>query len=231
MGKSVTFNVDQLIRELNIIQKSHLPKAAEQALRSFGFDVRELLQKEMQDKYSEVTPYTLRSPYFKQNGLELLIGISDKGRGVSPRSYLGPTDSSRGAGRNEVQPTSFAGALRARYGIDQIPVPVRSSRAGSQFIDKRGNVKPRKVQRLLDQLENPGQGREDYFLIKPGQSSHLSAAIYRRYRVKSANLSAVFALKDQVTQKPTINFEKTVMDAARKELPRPIQRKLDRLMR
>ena len=231
MGKSVTFNVDRLIRKLDILQKSHLPKAAEQALKSFGFDARQLLQKEMQDKYSEVTPYTLRSPYFKQNGLELLIGISDKGRGVSPRSYLGPTDSSRGAGRNEVQPTSFAGALRARYGIDQIPVPVRSSRAGSQFIDKRGNVKPRKVQRLLDQLENPGQGREDYFLIKPGQSSHLSAAIYRRYRVKSANLSAVFALKDQVTQKPTINFEKTVMDAARKELPALIERKLDRLMR
>ena len=129
-----------------------------------------------------------------------------------------------------MQPTSFAGALRARYGIDQIPVPVRSSRAGAQFIDKRGNVKVRKVQRLLDQLQNPGQGREDCFLIKPGQKSHLSPAIYRRYRLKSANLSAVFAFKDQVTQQPTSNFEKTVMDAARKELPAIIQRKLRRLM-
>ena len=44
MGKSVTFNVDKLIRRLDIIQRSHVPKAAEQALRSFGFDVRELLQ-------------------------------------------------------------------------------------------------------------------------------------------------------------------------------------------
>ena len=230
MGASITFNVDRLIRKLDILQKSHLRKAAEQALKSFGFDARELLQKEMKDKYSEVTPYSLRSPFFRQDGLTLLIGISDKGRGVSPRSYLGPTDSSRGAGRNEVQPTSFAGALRARYGIDQTPVPVRSSRAGAQFIDKRGNVKPRKVQRLLDQLENPGQGREDYFLIKPGQRSYLTGGIHRRYRVKTSNISAVFAFKDQVTQKPTLNFEKTVMDAARRELPAIIQRKLRRLM-
>ena len=230
MSASITFNVDRLIRKLDILQKSHLPKAAEQALKSFGFDARELLQMEMKDKYREVTPYSLRSPFFRQDGLTLLIGISDKGRGVSPRSYLGPTDSSRGAGRNEVQPTSFAGALRARYGIDQIPVPVRSSRAGSQLLDKRGNVKPRKVQRLLDQLENPGQGREDYFLIKPDQHSYLSGGIYRRYRVKSSNISAVFAFKDQVTQKPTLNFDKTVMDAARRELPAIIQRKLHRLM-
>ena len=231
MGASATFNVDKLIKKLDIIQKSHLPKAAEQALKSFGFDARELLQKEMQDKYGAVTPFTLRSPYFKQNNLELLIGISDKANGVAPNRYLAPTDRSQGAGRKPVQPTSLAGALRARYGIDDIPVPVRSSRAGAQFIDKRGNLKSRKVQRLLDQLENPGQGREDYFLIKPGQSSHLSGGIYRRYRLKSANLSNVFTFKSQVSQQPTLDFEGVLLEAARKELPVLIQKKLDRLLR
>ena len=231
---AITHNIDDIIRDLSLIQRSHLPKAASQALRSFGFDARELLQKEMRDKYAAVTPFTERSPYFKvKSGMgryELLLGISDKANGVPPRNYLGPTDRSRGGGKQEVQPTSFAGALRARYGIDQIPVPVRSSRAGAQFIDKRGNVKARKVQRLLDQLQNPGKGREDYFLIKPGQKSHLSPAIYRRCRLKSANLSAVFTFASQVTQRPTLNFEKTVLDAARRELPGLIQRKLDRLM-
>jgi len=231
MGASVTFNVDKLIKKLDIIQKSHLPKAAEQALKSFGFDARELLQKEMQDKYGAVTPFTLRSPYFKQNGLELLIGISDKANGVAPNRYLAPTDRSQGAGRKPVQPTSLAGALRARYGIDDIPVPVRSSRAGSQFLDQRGNLKSRKVQRLLDQLENPGQGREDYFLIKPGQSSHLSGGIYRRYRLKTANLSNVFTFKSQVSQQPTLDFKGVLLEAARKELPVLIQKKLDRLLR
>lgn len=231
MGASITFNVDRLIKKLDIIQKSHLPKAAEQALKSFGFDARELLQKEMQDKYGAVTPFTLRSPYFKQNGLELLIGISDKANGVAPNRYLAPTDRSQGAGRKPVQPISLAGALRARYGIDDIPVPVRSSRAGSQFLDQRGNLKSRKVQRLLDQLENPGQGREDYFLIKPGQSSHLSGGIYRRYRLKTANLSNVFTFKSQMSQQPTLDFEGVLLEAARKELPVLIQKKLDHLLR
>ena len=46
MGASITFNVDKLIKEIDLIQKSHLPKAAEQALKSLGFDLREVLQKE-----------------------------------------------------------------------------------------------------------------------------------------------------------------------------------------
>ena len=48
MGASITFNVDKLIKELDLIEKVHIPKAAEQALRSFGFDMRKLLQQEMQ---------------------------------------------------------------------------------------------------------------------------------------------------------------------------------------
>ena len=64
MGKSVTFNVDKLIRKLDIIQRSHLRKASEQALKSFGFDVRELLQDEMRKEYESPSAYTLRdNPY------------------------------------------------------------------------------------------------------------------------------------------------------------------------
>ena len=228
MSRSITHNIDKVIKRL---MSSKIAYSKKHALKSFGFKARETIQQEMRAKYGAVTPFTERSPYFRQRGYyELHVGISDKARGVSPRRYLAPTDQGQGMGRRPIAPTSFAGALRARYGINQLPVPVRSSRAGSQFIDKRGNVKPRKVQRLLDQLQNPGQGREDYFLIRPGQSNNLSGGVYRRYRVKSANISAVFAFKDQVTQKPTINFEKVVFDAARKELPALIQRKLDRLL-
>ena len=51
MGASITFNFDKLIRKLDIIQRSHLPKALEQALKSLGFDLREVLQDEMQREY------------------------------------------------------------------------------------------------------------------------------------------------------------------------------------
>ena len=83
---SITHNIDDIIKQLNIIEKSVLPQAAKAALKSFGFDAREILQNEMREKYGSVTPFTERSPYFKikDGGYGLVIGINDKANGVAP---------------------------------------------------------------------------------------------------------------------------------------------------
>ena len=141
MGASITFNVDKLIRKLDIIEKSHLPKAAEQALKSFGFDARELLQREMQREYESPSAYTLRSPYFRQDGMTLTVGISDRSNGgLSPSQYLAPTNKTGGYFRKPAAPTSLDGAMLARYGIRDIAVPIQSSRAGSPLKDKACKV-------------------------------------------------------------------------------------------
>ncbi|RNC87589.1 MAG: hypothetical protein ED554_11805 [Synechococcus sp. YX04-3] len=229
MGKSVTFNVDKLIKKLDLIEKVHIPKAAEQALRSFGFDVRELLQQEMQREYESPSAYTLRSPYFKQNGLTLTVGISDKASsGLSAAQYLAPTDKSQGRFRKPAAPTALDGAMLARYGIKDIAVPVESSRAGSQFLSAKGGLRSRKVQYLLDQLANPGSGRENYFVIKPGSGSRLTAGIYRRYRVKSEISVAFVFAKQQQTAK--LDYHGVIRKAAEERLPRLIQSKLSRLL-
>ena len=233
MSKAITFNVDGLIKQLDLIEKAYLPDAAKSALKSFGFDAREILQDEMKRQYGAVTPFTLRSPYFKiQNGgYGLLIGISEKANGTPPSRYLAPTDKTGGVSTKPVAPTSFAGALRARYGVDEIPVPVRSSRAGSQFIDKRGNLKGRKVQKLVNELNSSNASlREQYFLIKPAQSRTLSGGIYRRYRVKN-QISPVFTFKAKPTQATSLDFHGVLIKAAQQRLPALIQKKLDRLLR
>ena len=230
LNRSVVFDIQAIAREIDLIENVYLPDAARQALKSFGFEARELLQREMAAKYISATPFTLRSPYFKQDDLTLTIGISDKANGVPPKSYLAPTDRTGGVVRKELQPTSFAGALRARYGIDEVPIPVRSSRAGAQFLDQRGNVKGRKVQALLDNLNDPGSGREDFFLVKPGQSQRLAGGVYRRYRVKSANISAVFALADKPKQATVLDFHGVLEEAARTRSPALIERKLKKIL-
>ena len=160
MGASITFNFASLNQKLDIIQKSHLPKASAQALKSFGFDVREVLQREMEEQFESPSAYTLRSPYFKQDGMMLTVGISDRSRsGLSPAQYLAPTDKSGGRFRKPTAPTSVDGAMLRRYGIRDVAVPVESSRAGSQFLNTKGGLHSRKVQYLLSQLENPGSGR------------------------------------------------------------------------
>ena len=229
MGASITFNVDKLIKKLDIIQKSHLPKASEQALRSLGFDLRELLQKEMQREYESPSAYTLRSPYFKQDGLTLEVGISDKANsGLSPAQYLAPTDKTGGRFRKPAAPTSLDGAILARFRIKDIAVPVESSRAGSQFLNAKGGLRSRKVQSLLDQLNNPGSGRESYFVVKPGSGSRLTAGVYRRYRVKGEISAAFVFAKQQQTAK--IDYHGVIRKAAEERLPGLIQTKLSRLL-
>ena len=229
MGASITFNVDKLIRKLDIIQKSHLPKASEQALKSLGFDLREVLQREMEETYASPSAYSLRSPYFKQDGMTLTVGVSDKSRsGLSPAQYLAPTDQSGGRFRKPAAPTSLDGAMLARYGIKDVAVPVESSRAGKQFLNAKGGLRSRKVQYLLDQLANPGSGRESYFVVKPGSGSRLTAGIYRRYRVKSEISAAFVFAKQQST--PSIDFHGVIRKEAEARLPRLIQSKLSRLL-
>ena len=229
MGASITFNVDKLIKKLDIIERSHLPKASEQALKSLGFDLREVLQKEMEQEYESQSAYTLRSPYFKQDGMTLTIGISDKARsGLSPAQYLAPTDKSGGRFRKPTAPTSLDGAMLKRYGLDDLAVPVASSRAGSQFLNAKGGLRSRKVQYLLDQLSAPGTGREQYFVVKPGSGSHLTAGIYRRYKVKS-DISMAFKFARQQST-PSIDFHSVIRKEAEERLPRLIQTKLARLL-
>ena len=230
MSASITFNVDKLIRKLDIIQKSHLPKASEQALKSLGFDLREVLQKEMEQQYQSPSSYSLRSPFFRQEGMTLTVGISDKARsGLSAAQYLAPTDQSGGRFRKPVAPTSLDGAMLARYGIKDIAVPVESSRAGKQFLNAKGGLRSRKVQYLLDQLANPGSGRESYFVIKPGDSSTLKPGIFRRYRLKDTISQAFVFAKQQQT--PKIDFHGVIRKAAAERLPGLIQTKLSRLLR
>ena len=60
MGASITFNADKLIKKLNLIEKAYLTQAAEQALKSFGFESRKTLADAMRDKYQTATNYTLK---------------------------------------------------------------------------------------------------------------------------------------------------------------------------
>ena len=161
--------------------------------------------------------------------MTLTVGIIDRSRGgLSPAQYLAPTDKSSGSFRKPVAPTSIDGAMLARYGIKDLAVPVESSRAGAQFLNSKGALRSRKVQYLLSQLENPGSGREQYFVIKPGDSSTLKPGIFRRYRLKGTISQAFVFAKQQQT--PKIDYHGVIRKAAEERLPGLIQTKLSRLL-
>ena len=106
----------------------------------------------MRAEYRTATNYTLRSPRFEQRGTELRIFIEDdQSQNQSAAEYLFPTDAKGGVNQKEVLPTTLSGVLR-KFGSNKIAAPVPGSRAGRQFIDKRGNLKGKKVQSLISQL-------------------------------------------------------------------------------
>ena len=92
MSGSIEFNVDKLIKKLDLIEKAYLPQAAEQALKSFGFESRKTLADEMRNRYGTATNYTLKSPRYVHKGLDLMIYINDdQSQNQSAAEYLFPT--------------------------------------------------------------------------------------------------------------------------------------------
>ena len=231
MSVSVNFNLKRLEKKLNQIEKVFLKDAAEQALKSFGFESRNILADAMKDKYQHVTNYTLRSPRFEHRGSRLTIFINDdQSQNQSAAKYLGPTDRTGGVKRKEVQPTTLAGVMR-RFGTSKLPIPQPSTRAGRQFIASNGNLKGKKVQSLVSQLtSNTRTGAEQYFVIV-NKHGGLGPGIWRRYRVKNA-VSLAFALVDQKPKVETrLDFHGLVLRDAEKRLPGMVEDKLRRLLR
>ena len=231
MSASVEFNADKLIKKLNLLQKAYLPQAAEQALKSFGFDSRKILADAMKEKYQHATNYTLRSPRFTHRGLDLTIYINDdQSQNQSAAEYLFPTDAGDGRRRKPLKPTTLAGFIRGRYGTNRIPAPVPGSRAGRQFINKAGNLRGKKVQSLISQLSSPSAGYREQYFVLPERRGGLGPGIWRRYRAKDT-VSLAFALLDQKPkQDTTIDIHGLLLEEARQQLPTLIQKKLDRLL-
>ena len=185
----------------------------------------------MRSRYQTATNYTLKSPRFKQDGLNLSIYINDdQSQNQSAAEYLFPTDRSDGRRQKPIKPTTLAGFLQGKYGTNKIPVPVPGSRAGRQFINKAGNLKGKRVQSLISQLSSPSaRYREQYFVLTERHGG-LGPGIWRRYRAKDA-VSLAFALLDRKpTQDTSIDIHGLLLKEAEQRLHVLIEQKLRRLM-
>jgi len=60
----VTHNIDDIVKQLTLVEKAYLPQASSQALKLFGFESRKILADEMKSRYATATNYTLRSPRY-----------------------------------------------------------------------------------------------------------------------------------------------------------------------
>ena len=231
MSATIKIDMRGVEKTLTQIEKLFTRQAAQQALKTYGFESRKILQDEMKRKYQHATNYTLRSPRYEVKGSTLRLYINDdQSQNQSAAKYLSPTDRTGGIQQKPIQPTTLSGALRALYGTNKVAVPAPNTRAGRLFIASNGNLKGMRVKTLLSQLSSPSTGYREQYFVTTERKGRLGPGIWRRYRVKN-QISLAFALVDQKPKVETqIDFHGLLLEDAQRRLPALVKQKLDRLL-
>ena len=244
---AIDFDVEKLIGRLDIIEKTQLPFAANQALKRFGhlFKTQLLPNKfnnefNAPDGYGKPVPRTLNAALYEADGMTLRLSFkSDPGKGVSPAEYL---RSALYGG--EATDTAIHSAIRNITGM--YPVPAYGNLRALGAMTQYGDIRPSYAAKVISGLEGnfvrkqqPAsgerfvavsgmQGPQPRGFSKGGLGRNGRNAVYR---IKGNSISTVFNLFSQrTTLKPVFDYEKFVRKEAEIKLPDLLKSSLARAM-
>ncbi len=240
---SIDFDVEKLIGKLDIIQKTQVPFAANQALKRFGYLFKtEILPNKFNDEfdapdgYGKPVPRTLNAALYKADGMTLRLSIkSDSGKGVSPAEYL---RSALYGG--EATDTSIHKAIKNITGM--YPVPAYGNLRALGAMTQYGDIRPSYAAKVISGLERnfvrkhqPGSGER--FMAISGMQGPVSRsgrgglAQNAVYRIKGNSISTIFNLFSQRTNlEPVFDYEKFVTKEAETRLPDLLKESLQQAM-
>tara|TARA_Y100000004_G_scaffold53409_1_gene59392 strand:+ start:3194 stop:3913 length:720 start_codon:yes stop_codon:yes gene_type:complete len=232
---AVEFDVEKLIGELNIIEKSQLPFAANQALKRFGYLFKtQLLPNKFNDEfnapdgYGKPVPRTLNAVQYEADGMTLRLSFKkDSGKGLSPAEYL---RSALYGG--EATNTSIHAAIQKITGMYPVPAygNLRALGALTQGYDLKGSYAARVIsglERNYVRKQQPASGERFVASLTPRGGLKGKAV----YRVKGNSIATVFNLFDNKTVlDPVFKYEEYVKTEAEQRLPSLIALQLQRAM-
>ena len=256
-GRTITFDADDLIKDLDIIRRVQMPFVASWALNQLGPKIRKLHQVEMARDFNNPVPFTTNSPRWGASGyqpwtrstkqnLEMGIWISEDGaKGQDPARYLFPQVQEPGRSRKQVYVTRFSKALRRRGALEgaEYALPIRGSSAAR--LNSYGNISPGQYTQVLYAIgamtdfvaRRAGQSKrgpsKEYFVVPttpaPGaRKSNLTPGIYRR---KSDSITMLFkTLPEAPDVSPKYDFYGSTVGWAEDYFPELVQKKLNEVM-
>ena len=141
MAASITHNIDKVIKDLNIYQRSTLPRAARTTISRLGYTLaKKDIPRYMKEVYNNPNNLTLSSLNYKvESNYKVRLSFRDNvPKGNSPSRYLEPT--TKGTGNNVAYETKFTRMLRSTGAVsgNEYPRPVTSNLA----VGLGGKVKP-----------------------------------------------------------------------------------------
>ena len=232
---AIEFDVEKLIGKLDIIQKTQVPFAANQALKRFGHLFKhQLLPAKFNDEFTapdgfgRPVPRTLNAALYEADGMTLRLyfkGDSDKG--VSPAEYL---RSALYGG--EATDTSIHSAIRNITGM--YPIPAYGNLKALGALTQYADIRPAYAAKVISGLEQnfvrkqqPGSG-ERFVASLDGRGGLKQKAVYR---IKGTSIATIFTLSSRkTTLKPVFDYENFVRKEAETRLPSLLSLSLQRAM-
>lgn len=236
MARSIEFDAQKLIGSIDALRGAQLPFAGNRALKQLGFQLRGELQREMRDKFENPVPFTIGSPRYSVDGLELTVSISKDGaKGQDPARYLYPVTAEGGVGGGKpAYITRFTRAIRALGVVDPSYYAIPFLQGRGVRVNAYGNMTPGQYQQVLQGLKTgTGAGRQGsqwrYFSVpdnrKAGKSGGLKPGIYR---AKSNDVQLLFTYaRRQPTVPVLFDFEGVVRERSQALLPSILSKALD----
>jgi len=240
---AIEFDVEKLIGKLDIIQKTQVPFAANQALKRFGHLFKtQLLPAKFNDEFTapdgigKPVPRTLSAALYEADGMTLRLSIkADSGKGSSPAEYL---RSALYGG--EATNTSIHSAIQNITGM--YPVPAYGNLKAMGALTTYGDIRPAYASKVISGLERnfvrkqqPGSGER--FIAVSGMQGPVSRsgrgglAQNAIYRIKGNSINTVFNLfSRKTTLSPVFDYEKFVRTEAEQRLPSLVALSLQRAM-
>ncbi len=232
-NRSVTFNAEPLLGQLNVLQKVQIPYAGNQALKQLGFQLRGELARYMGDVFENPVPFTLRSPRYEVDGLTLRVRISTDGaKGQDPARYLYPVSTDDGGGGKPAYITRFTKAVRSMGVVDSSYYAIPYLQGRGVRVNAYGNMSPGQYQQVLAGLraENGRTGGKRgaswrYFSVPDGRAAGAARGRGRQlkpgiYRAKTNELQMLFGYaRKQPTVPGIFDFAGTVERKSGELLP------------
>ena len=232
---AIEFDVEKLIGKLDIIQKTQVPFAANQALKQFGYLFKtQLLPNKFNDEFTapdgfgKPVPRTLSAALYEADGMTLKLSIKKgSGKGLSAAEYL---RSALYGG--EATNTSLHSAIQKITGLYPVPAygNLKALGALTQGADIKGSYASRVItglERNFVRKQQPASGERFVASLTPRGGLKGRAV----YRIKGNSISTVFNLFDNKTiLKPVFDYEKFVKTEAERRLPSLLALQLQRAM-
>ncbi len=248
--RTITFQVDDLVKNLDLMAQVQVPYAAKQTMKRLGFELKRELGQNLQAVFQDPIPLTVKSPKYTARGVELEMRIENTGvsKGRGPGEYLFPatTDAPGQFGKKPYLETGLGRFLKRQgylppgaavlswYALPGVPT--------TQY----GNVQPGFVAAVIQALGNaeaPGRlkqtrakygGANRYFSVPLGGKGKGTTLAPGIYRVKGASRpERLFAYRPSMDQykTPTLfDFQGVTRDRSAALLPGILQAEIKRAL-